>query len=180
MRKTSANPAGVPIEAFDKIREGVYADRSQFFRISLQRSTVQPGGIEGLTGLARLILAPGGYNAVIDCIKVFSETDFTEDLKKFDEPTLILHRNDDQIVPIEASALLSSKIVRGATLKVISGAPHGMCCTHKDQINAKLLEFSTAQPPSIGVIPDSSTSRALCCENNRRCSLPTLTSAHTP
>lgn len=82
-----------------------------------------------------------GYNAVIDCIKAFSETDFTEDLKKFDMPTLILHGDDDQIVPIGASALISSKIVKGATLKVISGAPHGMCSSHKDQINAEILAF---------------------------------------
>lgn len=78
---------------------------------------------------------------MIDCIKAFSETDFTEDLKKFDMPTLILHGDDDQIVPIGASALISSKIVKGATLKVISGAPHGMCSSHKDQINAEILAF---------------------------------------
>jgi non-heme chloroperoxidase len=82
-----------------------------------------------------------GHKAVYDCIKAFSETDFTEDLKKIDVPTLILHGDDDQIVPIGASAMLSSKIVKGATLKVIAGAPHGMCSTHKDQINADLLAF---------------------------------------
>jgi non-heme chloroperoxidase len=82
-----------------------------------------------------------GHKAVIDCIKAFSETDFTEDLKKFDVPTLILHGDDDQIVPIGASALLSSKIVKGATLKVYPGAPHGMCSTLKDQVNAELLAF---------------------------------------
>ena len=82
-----------------------------------------------------------GHKAVYDCIKAFSETDFTEDLKKFDVPTLILHGDDDQIVPIRASALLSAKLVKGATLKVIPGAPHGMCSTLKDQINAELLSF---------------------------------------
>ena len=82
-----------------------------------------------------------GHKACIDCIKAFSETDFTEDLKKFDVSTLILHGDDDQIVPIGASALLSSKLVKGAILKVISGAPHGMCSTLKDQINAELLAF---------------------------------------
>jgi non-heme chloroperoxidase len=86
-----------------------------------------------------------GFKGVIDCIKAFSETDFTEDLKKFDVPTLILHGDDDQIVPIGASALLSSKIVKGATLKVYPGAPHGMCSTLKDQVNADLLEFITEQ-----------------------------------
>ena len=82
-----------------------------------------------------------GFKAVIDCIKAFSETDFTEDLKKFDVPTLIMHGDDDQIVPIGASAMLSSKIVKGATLKVYPGLPHGMCSTNKDQINADLLAF---------------------------------------
>jgi len=82
-----------------------------------------------------------GHNAAYDCIKAFSETDFTEDLKKFDVPTLILHGDDDQIVPIGAAALLSSKIVKGAVLKVIPGAPHGMCSTLKDQVNAELLAF---------------------------------------
>jgi non-heme chloroperoxidase len=82
-----------------------------------------------------------GFNAVIDCIKAFSETDFTEDLKKFDVPTLIMHGDDDQIVPIEASALLTSKIINGAKLKVYPGSPHGMCSTNKDRINADLLTF---------------------------------------
>jgi non-heme chloroperoxidase len=82
-----------------------------------------------------------GFNAAYDCIKVFSETDFTEDLKKFDVPTLILHGDDDQIVPIVASAMLSSKMIKGATLKVYPGYPHGMCSTQKDQINADLLAF---------------------------------------
>jgi len=82
-----------------------------------------------------------GHNAVFDCIKAFSETDFTEDLKKFDVPTLILHGDDDQIVPIGASAMLSSKIVKGATLKVYPGAPHDVCSTIKDQVNAELLAF---------------------------------------
>jgi non-heme chloroperoxidase len=82
-----------------------------------------------------------GFKAAFDCIKVFSETDFTEDLKKFDVATLILHGDDDQIVPIGAAALLSSKIVKGATLRVYPGLPHGMCSTHKDQVNADLLAF---------------------------------------
>jgi non-heme chloroperoxidase len=85
-----------------------------------------------------------GFTGVIDCIKAFSETDFTEDLKQFDVPTLILHGDDDQIVPIGASALLSSKIVKGATLKIYPGAPHGLCSTLKDQVNADLLAFLKA------------------------------------
>ena len=86
-----------------------------------------------------------GLKGTYDCIKAFSETDFTEDLKRFDVPTLFIHGDDDQIVPIGASALLSSKIVEGATLKIYPGAPHGMCSTLKDQVNADLLEFITAQ-----------------------------------
>jgi non-heme chloroperoxidase len=86
-----------------------------------------------------------GFPAAYDCIKAFSETDFTEDLKKFNVPTLVLHGDDDQIVPIGASALISSKIIKGATLKVIPGAPHGMCSTLKDQVNAELLAFIEAE-----------------------------------
>jgi non-heme chloroperoxidase len=145
MLKTSANPGGLPIEAFDKIRAGVHADRSQFFKdLSATFYGSNRAGSKVSQGLRDSFWLQGmmaGYNAVIDCIRAFSETDFTEDLKKIDVPTLILHGDDDQIVPIGASALLSSKIVRGATLKVISGAPHGMCSTHKDQINAELLTF---------------------------------------
>jgi non-heme chloroperoxidase len=145
MLKTSANPGGLPIEAFDKIRAGVHADRSQFFKdLSATFYGTNRAGSKVSQGLCDSFWLQGmlaGYNAVIDCIKAFSETDFTEDLKKFDVPTLILHGDDDQIVPIGASALLSSKIVRGATLKIISGAPHGMCSTHKDQINTEILAF---------------------------------------
>jgi non-heme chloroperoxidase len=145
MLKTSANPDGLPIEAFDKIRTSVHADRSQFFKdLSATFYGSNRAGSKVSQGLRDSFWLQGmmaGYNAVIDCIKAFSETDFTEDLKRIDVPTLILHGDDDQIVPIGASALLSSKIVRGATLKVISGAPHGMCSTHKDQINAELLTF---------------------------------------
>jgi len=145
MLKTSANPGGLPIEAFDKIRAGVRADRSQFFKdLSATFYGANRASSKVSQGLRDSFWLQGmlaGYNAVIDCIKAFSETDFTEDPKKIDVPTLILHGDDDQIVPIGASALLASKIVRGATLKVISGAPHGMCSTHKDQINAEMLAF---------------------------------------
>src|SRR5271157_5499657 len=145
MLKTSANPGGLPIEAFDKIRAGVRADRSQFFKdLSATFYGANRASSKVSQGLRDSFWLQGmlaGYNAVIDCIKAFSETDFTEDLKRIDVPTLILHGDDDQIVPIGASALPASKIVRGAALKVISGAPHGMCSTHKDQINAEILAF---------------------------------------
>src|SRR5713101_3527117 len=145
MLKTAANPDGLPMETFDQIRAGVLADRSQFFKdLSAPFYGANRPGAKVSQGLRDSFWLQGmmaGHKAVIDCIKAFSETDFTEDLKKFDVPTLILHGDDDQIVPIGASALLSSKMVKGATLKVIPGAPHGMCSTLKDQINAELLAF---------------------------------------
>src|SRR5713101_880547 len=145
MLKTTANPGGLPIDAFDQIRAGVLADRSQFFKdltipfYGANRSNAKVS--QGLRDSFWLQGMLAGHKAVFDCIKAFSETDFTEDLKKFDVPTLILHGDDDQIVPIADSAMLSSKIVKGATLKVIAGAPHGMCSTLKEQINAELLAF---------------------------------------
>ncbi len=143
--KTAANPGGIPIEAFDEIRAAVLADRSQFFKdfSSPFYGANRPGSrvSQGLRDTFWLQSVTAGHKAVYDCIKAFSETDFTEDLKKFDVPTLIIHGDDDQIVPIGVSAMLSSKIVRGAILKVYPGAPHGICSTHKDQINADLLAF---------------------------------------
>jgi non-heme chloroperoxidase len=145
MLKTDANPGGLPMEAFDQIRAGVLADRSQFFKdLSAPFYGANRPGSKVSQGLRDSFWLQGmlaGHKAVFDCIKAFSETDFTEDLKKFDVPTLILHGDDDQIVPIGASAMLSSKLVKGATLKVYPGAPHGMCSTLKDQINADLLAF---------------------------------------
>jgi non-heme chloroperoxidase len=145
MLKTAANPGGLPIEAFDQIRAAVLADRAQFWRdLSAPFYGANRPGAKVSQGLRDSFWLQGmmaGHKAVFDCIKAFSETDFTEDLKEFDVPTLILHGDDDQIVPIGASALLSSKLVRGATLKVIPGAPHGMCSTLKDQVNADLLAF---------------------------------------
>ena len=145
MLKTAANPAGLPIEVFDGLRAGVLADRSQFFKdLSAPFYGANRPGSNVSQGLRESFWLQGmtaGHKACFDCIKVFSETDFTEDLKKFDVPTLILHGDDDQIVPIVAAALLSSKLVKGAVLKVITGAPHGMCSTLKDQINAELLAF---------------------------------------
>jgi len=145
MLKTPANPGGLPMEAFDQIRAAVLADRSQFFKdLSAPFYGANRPGAKVSQGLRDSFWLQGmqaGFKAVFDCIKAFSETDFTEDLKKIDVPTLILHGDDDQIVPIADSALLSAKIVKKATLKVYPGLPHGMCSTNKDQINADLLAF---------------------------------------
>ena len=145
MLKTAANPAGLPMEVFDGIRAGVLADRSQFWQdLSLPFYGYNRPGAKVSEGLRQSFWLQGmmaGFPACYSCIKAFSETDLTEDLKKFNVPTLIMHGDDDQIVPIGASAMLSSKIVKGATLKVYPGLPHGMCSTHKDQINADLLAF---------------------------------------
>jgi non-heme chloroperoxidase len=148
MLKTAANPGGLAIEAFDGIRAAVLADRAQFFKdLSAPFYGANRPGNKVSQGLRDSFWLQGmqaGFKGAIDCIKAFSETDFTEDLKKFDVPTLILHGDDDQIVPIGASALLSSKIVKGSTLKIYPGAPHGMCSTLKDQVNADLLAFLNA------------------------------------
>jgi len=145
MVKTAANPGGLPMEVFDSLRASVLADRSQFFEdLSIPfYGGNRPGAkvSQGLRDSFWLQSMLCGHKAAYDCIRAFSETDFTEDLKKIDVPTLILHGDDDQIVPIGASAMLSSKLVKGATLKVIPGAPHGMCSTLKDQVNAELLAF---------------------------------------
>jgi non-heme chloroperoxidase len=145
MLKTPANPAGLPIEVFDDLRNKVHADRSQFFKdLSMPFYGYNRPGAKISQGIRDSFWLQGmlaGYPASYECIKAFSETDFTADLKKFDVPTLILHGDDDQIVPIGASALLSSKIVKGATLKIYPGFPHGMCSTQKDIINADLLAF---------------------------------------
>ncbi len=145
MLKTAANPKGLPIEVFDQLRESVLKDRSQFFKdLSAPfygANRPQAKVSQGLRDFFWFQGMLGGFNAIYDCIKAFSETDQTEDLKKFDVPTLILHGNDDQIVPIEAAALLSSKLIKDAQLKIYEGAPHGMCSTLKDQVNQDLLNF---------------------------------------
>ena len=145
MLKTPANPGGLPIETFDQIRAGVLADRSQFFKeLTMPFYGYNRPGAKVSEGVRESFWLQGmmaGIPAAYFCVKAFSETDLTEDLKKFDVPTFILHGDDDQFVPIGASALLSSKIVKGSTLKVYSGLPHGMCTTHKDQINTDLLAF---------------------------------------
>ncbi len=148
MLKTAANPGGLPIEAFDQIRAGVLADRSQFFKdLTLPFYGYNRPGAKISEGVRESFWLQGmmaGFPACYFCIKAFSETDFTEDLKKFDVPTLVLHGDDDQIVPIADSALLSSKIIENATLKVYKGAPHGLCTTLKDQVNEELLAFIKA------------------------------------
>jgi non-heme chloroperoxidase len=145
MLKTEANPSGSPIEAFDQLRASVVADRSQFWKdLSLPFYGYNRSGAKVSEGVRESFWLQGmmaGFPASYFCIKAFSETDQTEDLKKFDVPTLILHGDDDQIVPIQASALLSSKLIEGAKLKVYPGAPHGMCTTLKNEVNADLLAF---------------------------------------
>jgi non-heme chloroperoxidase len=145
MLKTDANPGGLPLDAFDSIRAGVSSDRSQFWKdLSTPFYGANRPGSRVTQGVRDAFWLWGmqvGLKAAYECVKAFSETDLTEDLKKFDVPTLVVHGDDDQIVPIADSALLSSKIVRNATLKVYRGAPHGLMTTHKDQLNSDLLAF---------------------------------------
>jgi non-heme chloroperoxidase len=145
MLRTASNPNGLPIEAFDQIRTGVLADRAQFFKdFSAPFYGANRPGSKVSQGLRDFFWLQGmlaGFKGVYDCIKAFSETDFTEDLKKFDVPTLILHGDDDQIVPIIASARVSATLVKNARLVVYEGAPHGMPSTHKDRVNQDLLAF---------------------------------------
>jgi non-heme chloroperoxidase len=152
MVKTDANPGGTPMEAFDGIRAGVLADRSQFFKdLAIQFYGANRDGAkvsQGLRDSFWLQSMMGGLKNEYDCIKAFSETDFTEDLKKFDVPTLILHGDDDQIVPIDDSARLTAKLVKDAKLVVYEGAPHGMCSTLKDRVNRELLGFFREGAPA--------------------------------
>src|SRR5579862_4621599 len=145
MLKTAANPGGLPIEVFDQLRAAVVADRLQFWKdLSLPfYGYNRPGAkvSEGVRESFWLQSSMAGFPASYFCIKAFSETDLTEDLKRFDVPTLILHGDDDQIVPIKDAAELAVKLVKGATLKVNPGPPHGLCTTLKDKVNADLLEF---------------------------------------
>jgi non-heme chloroperoxidase len=146
MLRTDANPAGSPLEVFDGLRAGSLADRSQlyrdlasgpFFGFNRDGAKVSRGMIESfwLQGMM------AGHKNTLDCITAFSETDFTEDLKRFDVPTLIVHGEDDQVVPIAASAHAAAKRVPHATLKTYPGAPHGITDTHREQLNADLLAF---------------------------------------
>jgi non-heme chloroperoxidase len=145
MLKTEKNPGGLPMEVFDGIRKGTFDNRAQFFKdivvpfygYNREGKTLS----EGIRDSFWLQGMMGGIKAQLDSIKAFSETDFTEDLKKFDVPTLIVHGDDDQIVPIGASALMSAKLVPNAELKIYKGADHGLSQTHQDQFNADLLAF---------------------------------------
>ena len=145
MLKTDANPDGLPIKVFDGIRAGVAADRSQFFKdlTTPFYGANRPGAkvSQGIRDAFWFQGMQGGLKNEFDCIKAFSETDFTGDLKKINVPTLIIHGDDDQIVPIGPSAHASSKLVKNSTLKVYPGAPHGLPHTHKDKFNADLLVF---------------------------------------
>jgi non-heme chloroperoxidase len=145
MLKTPANPGGLPIEAFDAIRAGLLRDRSQFYEdlsanfygANRPASDVSEGVREAFWLMSMQV----GLKAAHECVKVFSETDLTEDLKMFDVPTLIIHGDDDQIVPFADAGARSAKLVRDSVLKVYPGAPHGLTTTHKDQFNADLLTF---------------------------------------
>ncbi|HTR65669.1 MAG TPA: alpha/beta hydrolase, partial [Terriglobales bacterium] len=145
MLKTEKNPGGLPLSVFDDIRAHVVNDRSQFFRdltlpfygYNQPGAKVSDGVRESFWLQGMMVSIAGAY----DCIKAFSETDQTEDLKTIDVPTLVIHGDADQIVPIDNSGRLSAKLVKNATLKVIAGAPHGLCTTHADAINQELLEF---------------------------------------
>ncbi|MEU5755129.1 alpha/beta hydrolase [Streptomyces sp. NPDC047829] len=145
MLRTDANPNGLPIEAFDAIRDGVSADRSQFYQdLSLPfYGFNRPGAnvSEGVSNAFWLQSMQVGLKGALDCIRAFSETDFTEDLARFDIPTLIAHGDDDQIVPIVAAGLKSAELVKNATLKVYEGAPHGLVGTFREQFEADLLAF---------------------------------------
>jgi non-heme chloroperoxidase len=145
MLKTETNPDGLPIEVFDELRAGLIADPSQFYRDLAAPffGANRPGSevSQGAQDAFWFQSEQAGLKNAYECIKAFSETDLTEDLKRFDVPTLIIHGDDDQIVPIVASALISAKIVEDATLKVYEGAPHGLAVTHKDRLNDDLLTF---------------------------------------
>lgn len=145
MLKTESNPEGLPIEVFDDIRKGVKSDRSQFYKdlsapfYGANRPDSKVS--QGLRDAFWLMSMQVGLKGAFDCVKAFSETDMTEDLKRFDVPTLIVHGDDDQIVPIVAAGLKSAKLVKDATLKVYPGAPHGLFATHQDEFNRDLLAF---------------------------------------
>ena len=146
--KTPSNPDGIPMEAFDQIRAAMQHDRSQFWKdLSMAfYGYNRPGAkiSEGVRESFWYQSTMGGFAGTYMCLKAIAESDFTEDLKKFDVPTLIIHGDDDQIVPIGISAMLTSKMIKGATFKVYKGGPHGVPTTHKDQVNADLLAFFKA------------------------------------
>ena len=149
MLKTAANPGGLPIDVFDGIRAGVANNRAEFYRdITLPFYGYNRPNAKISEGIRQHWWTQGMMGSIksqYDCVKAFSETDFTEDLKKIDVPTLVMHGDDDQIVPIGASGLLSAKLLKKPTLKVYPGLPHGMCATHPEVINPDLLAFIKAQ-----------------------------------
>jgi non-heme chloroperoxidase len=149
MLKTAANPGGLPISIFDGLRTSVVADRSQFWTdLSMPFYSYNRPGAKISEGVRHSFWLQGmmaGFPAAYFCIKAFSETDQTEDLKKFDVPTLVIQGDDDQIVPFADAGALQAKLVKGATLKVYKGAPHGLCTTHKNQVNEDLLAFFKAE-----------------------------------
>jgi len=152
MLKTAANPEGLPIEVFDGIRAGLAKDRSQFYKeLAIQFYGANRPGAQVSQGLLDQFwtwsMQSGLLNAY-ECVKAFSETDFTEDLKKFDVPTLVLHGEDDQIVPVKDSAMKSARLIKGAKDIYYPGAPHGITATHQDQVNAELLAFLRSSPAS--------------------------------
>src|SRR5664279_384578 len=171
MLKTDGNPEGLPIAPFDQIRDGVLTDRSQFYRdlafpfygANRDGSNVSPGAREAFWLMSMSV----GIKAAHDCVKAFSETDLTGDLKKIDVPTLIIHGDDDQIVPIGAAALRSVKLVRNATLKIYPGAPHGLADTHKDQLNSDLLAFLKKDLRALCHRRKSTSSKARLAHGNR-------------
>jgi non-heme chloroperoxidase len=148
MLKTPANPGGTPLKAFDQLRSSVLADRSQFWKdLSLPFYGYNRPGAKVSEGVRESFWLQGmmaGFPAAYFCIKAFSETDLTEDVKRMDVPTLVIHGDDDQIVPIDDSARLSAKIMKNSLLKVYEGAPHGLCTTHKERVNGDLLSFIRA------------------------------------
>lgn len=150
--KTPSNPGGLPIDLFDGLRAGIAADRSQFFKDFAMAfyGANRPGAkvSEGILNSFWLQATVAGLKNVIECTNALSETDFTEDLKKFDVPTLIIHGDDDQVVPIDLGGRRSAQIVKDSTFKVYPGAPHGVAETHKDQLNADLLAFARERKPS--------------------------------
>jgi non-heme chloroperoxidase len=150
MLKTPTNPSGLPIEVFDGIRAGVLADRSQFYEeLSIQFFGANRAGARVTDGVRRAFWLQGmqgGLLGQLECVAAFSETDFTEDLRKLDVPTLFIHGDDDQIVPIGAASIAASKLVRGATLKIYEGAPHGIAATHMERVNEDLLAFLAGSP----------------------------------
>ncbi len=145
MLKTATNPDGLPLDVFNQIRADVLKDRSQFFKdLTIPFFGANRPGAHVSEGVRDSFWRQGmqaGFKGALDCIKAFSETDFTDDLRKFDVPTLILHGDDDQIVPIGGSAMQSAKLVKASTLKVYPGLSHGMCVVNADEINADLLGF---------------------------------------